>query len=74
MSDTNDSLGAQLGALGGWHTRYPPSLKEHIYALGVVAANFNHLEFTLLALFYNFLGLDEITARYLFTMQGELIF
>jgi hypothetical protein len=49
-----------------WITRFPPSLKEHIYALGVVASNFNSLEFALLALFYEFLGLDDVTTRYLF--------
>src|SRR5580692_558726 len=58
---------ARALAADQWITRYPPSLKEHIYALGVVAANFNHLEFALLALFYNFIELDDVTTRYLFS-------
>jgi hypothetical protein len=70
MSDTPDksvSDFARVFALDEWNTRYHHSLKDHLHALGVVAANFNHLEFALLALFYIFAGLDDGTAQHLFS-------
>lgn len=48
-----------------WHNRYHPALQDHMHALGVVAANYNHLEFAMHALFWQLSGLDVTVAMHL---------
>jgi hypothetical protein len=49
-----------------WHQRYHPSLRDHMHALGVVAANYNHLEQVFMALFWRYSSLDSTPALRLF--------
>jgi hypothetical protein len=60
------SLTRALVGYPEWHTRYHPGYEKHLHALGVIAANYNHLEFALFALFYLFLDLGPATAQHLF--------
>jgi hypothetical protein len=69
--DEGPSEGKLLDALAGekpwsWHLRYHPSLRDHMHALGVVAANYNHLEQTFQALFWRYSSLDSKPALRLF--------
>lgn len=50
-----------------WHARFHPSLYDHMHALGVEAANYNHLEFTMQALFWQSSGLEITVAMHLFS-------
>jgi hypothetical protein len=50
-----------------WHARFHPSLHDHMHALGVAAANYNHLEFTMQALFWHLSGLEVTVAMHLFS-------
>jgi hypothetical protein len=43
-----------------WSWKYNPNLKEHMHALGVIAANYNELEGRFYGLFYLTLGRFEI--------------
>src|SRR5258708_23951798 len=43
-----------------WHWRYNPNLKEHMHALGVIAANYNELEGHFYRLFYLTMNQAEV--------------
>jgi hypothetical protein len=46
--------------------QYPPQIRDHIHALGVIAANYNTLEYALLCLFTHYLGPSGTSAANLF--------
>jgi hypothetical protein len=64
MSNQSDDASMPLSDLGFrfpveprwcWNWRYHPSLYDHMHALGVVATNYNHLEFIFFLLFRQYM-------------------
>src|SRR6185295_12213048 len=51
---------------------YPASLKDHIHALGVVAANYNSLEMTFYSLFCEYFGISDNAAALFAQFKNNL--
>ncbi len=68
MSDKSKPMKLHAGLLSAlsqqqeiwsWHAKYHPSLRDHMHALGVAAANYNSLEFVFQSLLEFYLGLED---------------
>jgi hypothetical protein len=73
--DENEGQSAPIGLIAAaitgeqpwtWDRRYHPSLRDHMHALGVVAAHYNHLEQVFQLLFWRYSALDSTPALRLF--------
>jgi hypothetical protein len=75
MTDTSSSDTGDISRLArllagepswSWNYRYHPALRDHMHALGVVAANYNHLESSLFLLFYEYSHQPYTVSQYNF--------
>jgi hypothetical protein len=47
-----------------WHSKFHPSLQDHMHALGVAVANYNSLEFVFQALFEFYTSFEDLSAAH----------